>query len=115
MKIILKEKILSIISSMEEANNYFKKLTDKASAVELFLTCQETAAQIGDIIEKNESQPGKVIEYLENYCELVYQLYICEGTEWGALVDKLEMQVEKIRSGIEKVIPSDSMKAVFLP
>lgn len=115
MKIILKEKILSIISSMEEANNYFKKLTDKASADELFLTCQETAAQIGDIIEKNESQPGKVIEYLENYCELVYQLYICEGTEWGALVDKLEMQVEKIRSGIEKVIPSDSMKAVFLP
>lgn len=115
MKIILKEKILSIISSMEEANNYFKKLTDKASADELFLTCQETAAQIGNIIEKNESQPGKVIEYLENYCELVYQLYICEGTEWGALVDKLEMQVEKIRSGIEKVIPSDSMKAVFLP
>lgn len=52
MKIILKEKILSIISSMEEANNYFKKLTDKASADELFLTCQETAAQIGDIIEK---------------------------------------------------------------
>ena len=38
MKIILKEKILSIISSMEEANNYFKKLTDKASADELFLT-----------------------------------------------------------------------------
>lgn len=115
MKVLLKEKLLQMASSLEEANAFFAAQPGGASAGQLLADCQEAAMRMGGLIEVSEEQPGPVIAKLEEYCELVYQLSICSDSDWHRCVEALAWQVAAIRRTIEEDIASEKMKAVFLP
>lgn len=115
MKTILKERILNLVLTMESANEYLSGPWEKESAGDLFAACQEAAMQVGRMLEENEPALTDLVAALEEYCELIYRLYIGEKTERAALLDQLKKAAADIRTGIESGVSEEKVKAVFLP
>ena len=73
-----KEQINSILKLIEEAHIVIAENIKKNSIQEvlpLLEDCQNAAIQIGNQIEKTEGANCVTIRLLENYCELLYQMY----------------------------------------
>lgn len=114
MKILLKEKIMQMLSSMEEAHT-FLSANPEAGPSALLADCQNAALRIGNLLEASEAHPEQIVAELETYCELIYQLSICPGEQWEAYVQRLTEQIKQIASQIENQVSTEKLKAIFLP
>ncbi len=68
----------NFINLLGRAHGAVKKaiMADKNSiAMDLLEQCQEGAMELGGLIEDAEGEGTKIISLLEDYCELVYQIY----------------------------------------
>ncbi|MDE7331763.1 MAG: hypothetical protein K2O16_05900 [Lachnospiraceae bacterium] len=87
-------------------------------AMELLEQCQEGAIQLGELVEKAEGEGCGMIPLLEDYCELVYQIYEEVRQGQGASADRISEDLQQSLIKIEKYL-RDNIKIrteiVFLP
>ncbi len=87
-------------------------------AMELLEQCQEGAIQLGELVEKAEGEGCGMIPLLEDYCELVYQIYEEVRQGQGASADRISEDLQQSLIKIEKYL-RDNIKTrteiVFLP
>lgn len=117
MRIMRREQVGEIILSMEQAYDYLRTVSEKVAAEELLVTCQETAMALANIVRNNERQEhiSEFLDHLEQYYNLVYQLYVSNIEDWDVFLSQMEMELGRIKECFEKNIPIEKMKAVFLP
>ena len=73
-----KKDILDMIQTLHEAHEEIKNHIDRnntISAQDLLAQCQECAVSIGNAIETMEKKDCITISYIQDYCDLVYQIY----------------------------------------
>lgn len=88
------------------------------NVLELLTQCQEGAIQLGNLIESTEKEGFVTIGMLEEYCEIVYQIYeemiqgcVVDPADAGSALDKALARIrESIRDDIRVL-----REAVFLP
>lgn len=116
-----KRMALEFTQTLCQAHAQIKFLLDKKNSkniMELLEQCQEGAIKLGTFLEKVESEEIATIEYIEQYCELVYQIYINVeqniNQKIGKQYKKLQNQLIKIKNSINNDIPQKT-EIVFLP
>ena len=109
---------LENLSDNHEGIVNFYKESDAEVVQTLLQTCQEKAIEIGNTIESLLSEGFVTVSYLENYCEVVYEIH--NLTIDGFKADYKEVE-EKLNNAILNVIESVNKdiqvkkEAVFLP
>lgn len=76
MRKFMKNNILESFRTMYEAHDELKKIIDKKQCGEMKVILedlQDAAVQIGSAIEKSEGEGLAAVQYLEEYCEAVYE------------------------------------------
>lgn len=117
-----KQQIEELIGQMEEAQDQIRKYMEQnnvSSAMELLGDCQSGGIAIGTQIDDAEGEGHPTVLLLEEYCELVYQIY--EGlandsheTDAGKACKLLRQKLIRIRNSIKNDIPVKK-EVVFLP
>ena len=90
----------------------------KDTAMDLLSQCQDGALKLGELIESAEGEGGKTISLLEDYCELVYQIYVEIGQGQEVYAEQAAERLGKALAHIEDSICTDikvRMEIVFLP
>lgn len=86
------------IKKLLEAKNYLH-------AMNLLEQCQGNAIALGKQIESIEGEDSITVPYLEDYCELVYQLYeklrCCSPVDPNSVHNSLAMQLIRIGNNIK--------------
>lgn len=124
MKRYKKKEMLQITATLLKANRtIIKALEQRAEGLQdVYAQCQESAIMLGTAVEEQyaEGCPETVrslVELLERYCEIVYQMSI-QGTDTG-MCRKLSKSIQKLLTRAEHEIryelPGDRIEAVFLP
>ena len=115
-----KQQAVEFIKLLEEAHDEIKKSIqskDIKAAQSLLADCQNGAIELGNMIEKTEGENTKTVSIIENYCELIYELYekLGQGEDINNKAFKtLRQYVIKIENSIKNDIPTKK-EAVFLP
>lgn len=90
----------------------------KDTALDLLSQCQDGAIQIGETIEKLEGENFATIPLLENYCEMLYQIYenVCsgQGINPNKSCKALQKSLNLIKNSVKNEIKVQ-IEAVFLP
>ena len=74
-----KAQLLEILQTLEEAHKAIKNYAGRReleAARALLSECQESAVQVGSIIEESEGEDCPAVGLLEAYCEALYQASI---------------------------------------
>ena len=73
-----KEQVIELLNTLSQAHEEVKKnieINDIDSSANLLIDCQQCAITLGGIIEQSEGEGFVTVSYLEEYCEIVYQIY----------------------------------------
>lgn len=101
----------------DEIEKYIQK-RDINIALELLEDCQNGAISLGELIDKTEGKNFITISFLEDYCELIYEIYkkISENSEENVnkLFNALTLSLLKIKNSIKNDIKIRK-EIVFLP
>lgn len=120
-----KSKVKKFVSLMERAYSMVKKyICDKQyeESFQLLITCQNSAINIGTMLEEHYGEGLDTVKVLEDYCEMLYQLSVMLqelGQREGAYIDleDLDKVMEEIfceiLNGIDKDISSHK-KVLFI-
>lgn len=110
MRKLQKKEILDILSSLQKAHEEIKEALMQESyipAQNMLTECQTTAVSLGEIIEKLEGERHICVLHLEEYCELLFQIYedINSGDINGNKAYKiLRKQLIKIENAVKNDI-----------
>ena len=77
MRKALKNNLLEIFKTIYEAHEIVKGFIDKKeyeNAQNLLADCQDTAIQLGSLIEESEGEGFVTVSFLEEYCESLYEV-----------------------------------------
>lgn len=110
-----KKNILKIVDTLYDANSQFAKLSELDNFTELCEVCQQTAFFIGNQIEKFERKPEKIVSYLEEYCECIYELSLMFDTyeSISQQICKIEKVLQLVSDELENM--SIYREVVFMP
>jgi len=81
-------------------------IQDNDTAIQLLLKCQECAISLGNNVENNIKDCEKLIQTLEEYCELIFQIY--QVLQQGEMLDAegvyqlLQEQLQTVRNEYSK-------------
>lgn len=78
MRKMQKDSIIELANLLQKAQEHVKNLLlqqEYASVLDLLQQCQQGAIQIGTIIEQAEGEGFATVGLLEEYCELVFQVF----------------------------------------
>ena len=116
-----KRQILELVRQTEEAHGWIKKLIEKKnipSARELLKECQNGGIAIGTMIEDMEGEGHPTVAFLEEYCELVYQIHESltsdKDADAGKIYKLMQQSLIKAADSIKNDINMRT-EAVFLP
>lgn len=113
-----KRDILHIISLLKKVHKGIedKILNVKYQEVMILLEqCQQSAIEMGEVLEKLEGVGTEVIIYLEEYCEQIYQLSLhIEQEDVFEQIDKTEQILGKAEACI-RGMKNEKIKILFLP
>lgn len=116
-----KKDILDMIQTLHEAHEEIKNHIDRNNAVaaqDLLAQCQECAVSIGNAIETMEKEDCVTIPYIQDYCDLVYQIYeaLQSNTDSNAnkIYKNLKKQLLRIENSVKNDIPVRK-EVVFFP
>jgi hypothetical protein len=73
-----KEQAGKLVELLSQAHEEIKKFLEQNipnMALDLLAQCQETVIELGNFIEKSEGEDCAAVRFLENYCELVYNIH----------------------------------------
>lgn len=115
----IKNQLLSIVDTMQNANEFLLHLlaeNNMEEFISLLTQCQNCAIEVGTKIEKIYGENTETITSLEIYCEYVYQL--AESANTPELVEEKYLQlcnqIAIIKDSIKSNIP-DKKEVVFFP
>ena len=69
---------VELLRAMSNAHVEIKKNLERQMqqpVLDALTRCQETAIELGNLIESSEGEGFITVSYLEEYCELVFQIY----------------------------------------
>lgn len=110
-------KIADAITRVHDVVGACLERGDTQTAISLLAECQDSAARLGETIEKLDPCSAAVpIEKLEKYCETAYRIAesAASGLDRRKAVKKLNRSIESVRNSISNDIPS-RLEVVFLP
>lgn len=112
-------KLLVAMESLAQHHLVVKENIDvpkKGEACRTLAECQSIAVEIGTAIEKSEGTGTKTIQYLEEYCEIVYELHESITNDSDAVLSYEHMQTtyEKALKSIREDL-NVKLHVVFLP
>lgn len=119
MRKYIKNSVLEIFQTMYDAHGRIKKLIDKKdfeNVQSLLAECQNTAVEIGSIIENSEGEGFVTVGYLEEYCEALYQVAISLSDDYIGI--KAKKTLDKVLAKAEYSVKSDikvRLEIVFCP
>lgn len=90
----------------------------KDTALELLAQCQDSAIQIGEMIEAIEGEGCTTIPHLEHYCEVLYQIYNSIHQSQQLYVNQAHKRLRTFLTAIKNSVKTDipiRTEAVFLP
>jgi len=116
-----KQQAIELVKQIEEAHGQIKKYLEQGSvqsAMGLLEDCQNGAITIGTLLEQTEGEDHPTISLLEDYCELIYQIYkdLADNQEINAnkAYKLLRQKLIKAENGLRNDVPIRK-EAVFLP
>ena len=121
MKRYLKTKAKEYIFLLEKAHAALRELLerrDTATVLDVLEQCQDAAIEMGTMIEKAEGEGHETVKLLEEYCEMVYQIYTVASQNQPLHPDKVYKQLKKYTTQMKNSIQSsvqERIEAVFLP
>ncbi len=122
-----KDSIIELTNLLKKAQEHIKKLLlqqEYVFVLDLLQQCQQGAIQIGTIIEESEGEGFPTVKMLEEYCELIYQVFemVQAGREnvdqKGPDAEVIGGTMERLLIEIESSIQNDikiRKEVVFLP
>ena len=75
MKKRRRQQLLDIVNTLKEAHGIvgeYASLGNDNNAIMILEQCQQSAIQMGQVVEEDEGDGHVVIKELEQYCEMVY-------------------------------------------
>lgn len=114
------QQALEFVKLLEQAHGELKTLIrqrDISAARSLLADCQEGAIELGNLIEKTETEQCKTVSMIEEYCEQIYFIYeklVQEDISADKVYKILRRLVIKIENSIKNDIPIRK-EVVFLP
>ncbi len=116
-----KNQILDALGLLDRAHDAIKKAIEtgnQEAAFTLLEQCQDSAIQIGGMIEEAEGEEFATVGLLEHYCEQLYQTYELIRQQQSVSSGKLYKNLRKDLIRIENSVKNDILvrkSAVFLP
>lgn len=121
MKRADKRQAEEVVSLLKRTHTLIRKMLgagNHPAAMELLEQCQGCAISLGEQIEATEGENFPTISLLENYCELVYQIYerVSRSVSVNAnqIHNGLARELIRIQNSIRLDIPART-EVVFLP
>lgn len=117
MRRAVKQSLMEIFSTLYEAHNYIKNFIEKGKNDELqsvFSDCQQTAIQLGSVIEESEGEGFVTVSYLESYCEAVYEVATSEELVASKIKKTLDRKLMTAESSAKNDIKV-KLEIVFMP
>lgn len=119
MRKALKNNLLEIFKTIYEAHEIVKGFIDKKeyeNAQNLLADCQDTAIQIGNLIEESEGEGFVTVSYLEEYCEALYEAAtnLSEETNGHKVRKQLDKNIIKAENSAKNDIKV-KLEIVFMP
>lgn len=110
------EAAMQLAGLMEEAHGAFLQVTaggQYTEAVQLLSVCQESAIQVGNLLEERLGEGVTPVAILEQYCELLYQIgeLIGQAAEQESAIDIADLEqvlaeiTESFRLCVEQSVP----------
>lgn len=121
MRRVQKEQAERFVEKLEQAHRQLRKAVeekDRKTAQMLLADCQNTAIDLGNLIEQAERGDLPIIKILEEYCESAYQIYKRLDSIGVAKANQIEMELRRFSEKIREVLRNDikvRLEAVFLP
>ena len=117
----VKENLIDIIPTILDAHEIALKYA-KSGEIDLvmsvFTECQEAMVKIGEVIEENEGENHKTIEFLQSYCDELYEvsLVIAENNEpnFNKLFKRIALKLKDVLYSIKNDIKV-KQEIVFMP
>lgn len=121
MRRAVKERILQLLQTLQEAHEEIVVYLRKGDAERtggILADCQDCAVLIGNTVEQFEPAAIKIVEKIENYCELLFRMHT-ELSRAGSdsveqLQNDLHLQLSQITEAVENEIKAP-LKMVFMP
>ena len=119
MRKFLKNNILEIFDTIYSAHKTIKKLAEKKdydTIIAVLSDCQNTAIQIGNVIEESEGEGFITVSYLEKYCEEIYN--IAQNLSSEEVGSKIQKSLDKTIMSAESSVKNDikvKLEVVFCP
>lgn len=120
MKRYKKKELLEIIKMMEQINDFIGRnveIIELDQLMKMLENCQQTAIDIGHLLEEEGTVAQGAVKILETYCENIYEisLVFANSAKIGRLVKKIQSKLTNIANAIQYDIPNDKKEIVFLP
>ena len=114
-----KEQLLEILQTLREVHKIIKKHINRReleAARTLLCECQQSAIQIGGLIEESEGEDCPAVRALEDYCEELYQIseIIPRAVSGQKAAKRLYEALARVEDRIKTEIPV-RREVVFLP
>ena len=116
-----KKQIEDLLALLEQAHNEIKRLVENknfSGAMELLGQCQDSAVQVGELIEKTEGETAPTIVKLEEYCETLYEIHEELSAGTVAVPAKLYKRLRKSLILVQNSVKNDikiRLEMVFMP
>ncbi|MCI8567070.1 MAG: hypothetical protein HFI39_12305 [Lachnospiraceae bacterium] len=115
MRAYTKKEIVQSIGILKNACRKMK-LMQCGDGDELLAQCQQLALAIGNQIEQSEQSDFVTVQYLEEFCELLYKLYICKNkSEYNQIIKEIGASLKKIERSVQEDIKNSPYEIVFMP
>lgn len=116
-----KKQIEDMLALLEQAHNEIKHLAenkDFGEAMELLGQCQDSAVQVGGLIEQTEGENAPTIAKLEEYCETLYEVHEELSSDASTVSTKIYKRLRRSLIQVENSVKNDikiRLEMVFLP
>lgn len=112
------EEILALLDQAHDEIRGYMERGENTKAMDLLAQCQDSAMQIGELIEQTEGKESLTIQKLEAYCEIVYEAYEALSEEKESNPAKIGKRLRKALIQAENSVKNDikiRWEMVFLP
>ncbi len=119
MRKAVKNNLLEIFKTIYEAHEIVKGFIDKKeydNAQNLLADCQDTAIQLGNLIEESEGEGFVTVSFLEEYCEALYEVAtnLSEESNGHKVQKQLDKKIIKAENSAKNDIKV-KLEIVFMP
>lgn len=112
------EEILALLEQAHDEIRGYMERGENTKAMDLLAQCQDSAMQIGELIEQTEGEEFLTIPKLEEYCEAVYEAYEALSEEKESNPAKIGKRLRKVLTRAENSVRNDikiRWEMVFMP